>query len=144
MHPSLPVPEYARSARRISLLRQIHAYIDEHLADPALTPAVIAAAHYISERYLYRLFAGLGTSVGGCIRDRRLQRVRQDLADPLLADKTVSAIGAHWGFASAAHFSRVFRRAHGVPPGEYRLAAMQDWTLTLHPALVPGPRTCIR
>ena len=121
----LPVPEYARSARRISLLRQIHAYIDAHLDDPALTPATIAAEHFISKRYLHRLFAGLGTSVGECIRDRRLQRVRQDLADPLLADKTVSAIGARWGFTSAAHFSRAFRRVHGVPPGEYRLAAMQ-------------------
>jgi transcriptional regulator GlxA family with amidase domain len=33
----------------------------------------------------------------------------------------VAAIAARWGFSSAAHFSQVFRGAHGIPPGEYRL-----------------------
>jgi AraC-like DNA-binding protein len=38
----------------------------------------------------------------------------------------VGAIAARWGLIDAAHFSRLFRAAYGLPPGEYRLAAMAD------------------
>ncbi|MEO3823297.1 helix-turn-helix domain-containing protein [Actinomadura sp. B10D3] len=39
-----------------------------------------------------------------------------------MRDRPVSAIAARWGFADAAAFSRVFRAAYGLPPGEFRLA----------------------
>jgi transcriptional regulator GlxA family with amidase domain len=38
----------------------------------------------------------------------------------------VSAIAARWGLIDAAHFSRLFRAAYGLPPAEYRLTAMAD------------------
>jgi AraC-like DNA-binding protein len=40
-----------------------------------------------------------------------------------LASRPVAAIAASWGFSSAADFSRAFRAAHGMPPGEYRRSA---------------------
>jgi len=46
-------------------------------------PGTVAAAHYISVRYLYRLFDAQGTTVAAWIRPRRLERCRVDLADPL-------------------------------------------------------------
>jgi AraC-like DNA-binding protein len=61
--------------------------------------------------------------VAGWIRERRLERCRRALLDPALRHWSVSAIAAHWGFVDAAHFSRVFRAAYGLPPAEYRLAA---------------------
>ena len=48
------------------------------------------------------------------IRDLRLARCRRDLADPALRNQPVQAIAARWGFSDKAHFSRVFRAAHGV------------------------------
>lgn len=39
---------------------------------------------------------------------------------PLLADQSVSAIGARWGFPDAAHFSRTFKSAFGFSPSECR------------------------
>ncbi|MGH3774727.1 MAG: helix-turn-helix domain-containing protein [Pseudonocardiaceae bacterium] len=49
-------------------------------------------------------------------------RCRRDLLDPALADRPVSAIATRWGYPNAAHFSRAFRDAYGLPPREYRLA----------------------
>jgi AraC-like DNA-binding protein len=112
--------------RQRALLRRVHAFIEARLGDPDLSPRMIAAAHYISPRYLYKLFEPQQTSVAGWIRRRRLERCRRDLLDPALADRPVSAIGARWGLANAAHFSRAFRAAYGVAPTEYRLTGSGD------------------
>jgi AraC-like DNA-binding protein len=112
--------DVSRDGRQRALLLRVHGYIDERLGDPGLTPGRIAAAHHVSVRYLYTLFEAQGTSVAEWIRRRRLERVRADLLDPTLRDRPVSAIAARWGFPNAAHFNRVFRAAHGEPPGEFR------------------------
>jgi AraC-like DNA-binding protein len=110
-------------ARQRALLLRIHAFIEQRLADPELSPGTIAAAHFISKRYLYKLFEAEQTSVAAWIRRRRLERCRRDLLDPALRHWPVSAIAARWGMPSATHFSRAFRAAYGVPPGAYRLLA---------------------
>jgi AraC-like DNA-binding protein len=111
----------ADTGRRV-LLARIHGFIEARLPDPELTPAVVAEAHHISVRYLHRLFENDGYGVAGLIRQRRLERCRADLLDPALSGRPAAAVGARWGFASPAHFSRVFRETYGLPPGEYRLA----------------------
>ncbi|WP_331450279.1 helix-turn-helix domain-containing protein [Streptomyces prasinus] len=112
----------AETRRRV-LLAAVHAFIDRHLGTRQLTPEAIAAAHHISVRHLHRLFRERGTTVGEWIRRRRLERCRQDLLTPACAELTVQAIGARWGFGHASEFSRAFRGAYGVPPGEYRRRA---------------------
>jgi AraC-like DNA-binding protein len=115
--PAVPPP-----ARNRALLASVRAFIEEHLGDPGLSPAVIAAAHHISVRYLHKLFETEDRSVAALIRERRLDRSRRDLLDPVLAARPVSATAARWGFVSTAHFHRAFRAAYGLPPGEFRLA----------------------
>ncbi|WP_460774694.1 AraC-like ligand-binding domain-containing protein [Microbacterium sp. GXF7504] len=105
---------------RLALLARIRAYIDEHLASPALTPGTIAAAHFISTRHLHSLFHAEGTTVSTVIRRRRLEACRRALRDPRDADVPVAVVGARWGFPDAAHFSRTFKAAFGVSPSEYR------------------------
>lgn len=107
------------TAQRAMLLR-LHTFIEERLGDPSLSPATVAAAHHISPRYLYKLFSTQGQGVADWIRRRRLERCRRDLLDPALWARPVAAIGARWGITNAAHFSRLFRAAYGLPPGEYR------------------------
>jgi AraC-like DNA-binding protein len=102
------------------LLARIRQHIEANLGDPELSPAAIAAAHFISTRHLHSIFHDAGTTVAGWIRARRLERCRRDLRDPLQADRAVGAIATRWGFTDAAHFSRVFRSAFGVPPSTYR------------------------
>jgi AraC-like DNA-binding protein len=116
------VAAIAPDTRRRALLSSVQATIEQRLDDPALSPATIAAAHHISLRYLYRLFEGQSTTVGGWIRARRLERARQDLLDPALSGWPVSAIGARRGLTDPSHFGRVFRAAYGLTPAAYRLA----------------------
>ncbi|MFF2936291.1 AraC-like ligand-binding domain-containing protein [Streptomyces mirabilis] len=107
-------------SRQQPLVVGIHSFIEHNLSNPQLSPTVVAAAHHISVRYLHRLFQQQGTTVGGWIRHRRLEQCRRDLAEPALSLRPIHAVGARWGFRHAADFSRAFRAAYGMPPGEYR------------------------
>lgn len=115
----------APAQQRHVLMLRIEAFIEQHLADPNLTPGLIAAAHHVSPRYLYRLFEPQATSVAGLIRARRLEHCRRDLIDPANIGVPVSAIGSRWGLLDPAQFSRAFRAEYGVPPGEYRRLSLQ-------------------
>ncbi|MGP4015863.1 AraC-like ligand-binding domain-containing protein [Saccharopolyspora sp. 5N708] len=112
------------AARRDALLQRIREYIDDHLGDPELGPAQIAAAHYISLRYLHNLFEQTDSSVARWIRTRRIELCQRDLSDPAMANIAVSAIAAHRGFTSPSHFGQVFKRETGQAPTEYRQQAM--------------------
>jgi AraC-like DNA-binding protein len=92
-----------------TLLTRIRGFIEENLDDPQLGPEMVAAACHISVGYLHKLFRAEGTSVSRVIRERRLEQCRRDLVAPTSRAKAVGAIGAHWGFLDAAHFSRVFK-----------------------------------
>jgi AraC-like DNA-binding protein len=102
-----------------ALLLRIQAFIDHHLADPDLTPQVIARAHHISLRYLHKLFESEDVTVGRWIQRRRLEECRRDLAR-LANRSTIAAVAHRWGFTSAPHFSRVFRSAYGMSPRDWR------------------------
>jgi len=120
-------------SRERMLLMRIHAFIEQHLGDADLSPDKVAAAHFVSVRYLYRLFETQNTTVAAWIRHRRLERCRRDLADPAFADVPVSSVAARWGLVESAHFSRLFRRTYGLPPAEYRRVCQAPPVL-LHPA----------
>ncbi|MFC4534020.1 helix-turn-helix domain-containing protein [Sphaerisporangium dianthi] len=107
-------------ARQRALLARIHRFIHERLGDPALTPDLIAAAHQVSTRHLYKLFQGEGMTVAAWIRHCRLERCRHDLADPALRSRPIQSIATRWGFSDGAHFSKVFRAAYGMSPNDYR------------------------
>lgn len=119
--------------RREVLAARITAFIDRNLADPGLTPAVVAAQHHISLRSLHLLFQPSGESVAATIRRRRLERCRRDLADPRLRHRTIGETAARWGFHRPADFSRAFRGAYGLAPSELRAR-------TPEPGEGPAPR----
>jgi len=98
----------------------VREYIEANLADPLMSPASIAAAHFISTRHLHNVFHESGTTVASWIRTQRLEGARRDLRDPLHAGQSVGTVAARWGFLDAAHFSRTFRDAFGVSPTEWR------------------------
>ncbi|MDQ0119944.1 helix-turn-helix domain-containing protein [Pseudarthrobacter sp902506025] len=98
----------------------VREYIEANLADPLMSPASIAAAHFISTRHLHNVFHESGTTVASWIRTQRIEGARRDLRDPLHAGQSVGTVAARWGFLDAAHFSRTFRDAFGVSPTEWR------------------------
>ena len=105
---------------RARLMTGIRAFIEENLGDPELSPVAVAAAHFISTRYLNILFREENETPANWIRTRRMERIRRDLRDPLHSHRSISAIAARWGFPDAAHFSRVFRASYGSTPSDYR------------------------
>jgi AraC-like DNA-binding protein len=115
--------EVPAESRQRALLLRARAFIEQHLDDPGLSPRSVAAAQYISIRYLHKLFEAQETTVAEWIRRRRLERCRHDLLDPALRAEPVNRIAARWGLTNAAHFSRAFRAAYGVSPLEYRHSA---------------------
>lgn len=108
-----------------ALLRaEIKRYLIRHLGESTLRPEAIARAHFISTRYLHKLFAAEATTVSGWIRARRLEGCRRALRDPELASVPIGALAARWGLPDPAHFSRLFRRAYGISPSAYRADAL--------------------
>ncbi|MCX6502465.1 MAG: AraC family transcriptional regulator [Microbacterium sp.] len=94
-------------------------YIAENLVDP-LPLRQIAEAVDMSPRYLQHLFQQRGMSVTGWIRERRLERARQALADPTWAAIDILQIALAHGFSDHSHFTRAFRAAYGETPSAWR------------------------
>ncbi|MFI0779499.1 helix-turn-helix domain-containing protein [Streptomyces sp. NPDC021212] len=112
--------EVISSSPRTELIKEIKRFVVRHLNEPLLSPALIAAEHHISVRYLQYLFQQDRQTVRGFIREQRLERCRADLADASHAGRTVGEIRARWGFQDDAVFGRVFKKTYGISPGEYR------------------------
>ncbi|WP_328902958.1 helix-turn-helix domain-containing protein [Streptomyces sp. NBC_00441] len=110
----------AKEPMEATLTLRITHYVREHLAEPDLSAARIAAAHGISVRHLYTVLSRAGIGLGDWIRARRLEACKRELAGAAGRARTVSAIGRSWGFVNAAHFSKVFKDAYGVSPRVWR------------------------
>jgi AraC-like DNA-binding protein len=120
LYTELDLDNAAKQDTNFGLMSDIQIFIEQNLGHHELTPAAIAAHHYISTRRLHYLFQAEGTTVAAWIKTRRLERCRRDLQDPSLANETVTAIAQRWGFVEPAHFSRTFRAAFGLSPTDYR------------------------
>lgn len=103
-----------------ALLAKCLRYIEDHLGDPDLGPAQVAAANFISTRYLHVLFQRTETTVASFIRDLRLERVREDLADARSLTASVDSIARRWGFTNISHFGQTFKRSTGETPAAFR------------------------
>ena len=102
------------------LAEQVKSYIEERLEDPELSVKNIAADHFISVRHLHSLFADEELTVSRWVRSRRLDAIRRDLANPLLAQRLVAAVAARHGLTNASYFSQLFRCEYGMSPIDYR------------------------
>ena len=73
---------------------------------------------YISPYYLSRLFRRVtGQSIVDYINARRIEAAQKLLETTELS---IGSVAEQTGFASAAHFRRVFRETMGVGPLQYR------------------------
>jgi AraC-like DNA-binding protein len=111
---------YINGAPGATILASAKSFIDTHHADPALNLSMVAAAHHISTRYLQKLFAARGVTVTEWIKERRLERCRNDLEDPSLLRDSIGTICARHGFIDSAHFSRLFKHRYGLSPRAFR------------------------
>jgi AraC-like DNA-binding protein len=105
---------------RVALLVRIKDHIERNLADPALCPASIAAAHHVSVRYLHKLFAAEELTVSGYVRGRRLRRCALQMRDPRLAEVPIAVLAGRAGFGDLSGFGRAFKASFGMTPSQYR------------------------
>lgn len=110
----------ANHSVRVTQLRSVQAWIEDHLSDPKLNPDMIAKANGFSLRRLHYLFSFTDMSASEWIWDRRLQRCLDVLMRPELCDLSVTEVAFRLGFNSSSHFSTAFKRKFGVTPSEVR------------------------
>lgn len=117
--------EHGGDQRHLALVLRIREHIIQNLADPQLGPESIARASFVSTRHLHELFREQGTTVSTWIRDRRIAAIRDQLADPLQADRSIGEIATAYGYPDPSHFSRTFRQVVGVSPRAFRAHAIE-------------------
>ena len=96
-------------------------FIDDNLADPSLSPDMIASALGLSRSRLYRLFQHLD-GIASEIRRRRLRRSLHDLLNTGQRGLQVSEVAYRWGFRSDSDYIRAFKRQYGLTPGQAKAA----------------------
>ncbi|GKQ39208.1 helix-turn-helix domain-containing protein [Streptomyces sp. A012304] len=107
-------------APRTAHMSRARRYIADHIAEPDLSPDMVAQALGISVRYLHAIFRNEDTSPSRWIQGQRLDIAARLLADPGRTGRTVTDIAYAVGFKDASHFTRAFKSRHGVSPREYR------------------------
>jgi AraC-like DNA-binding protein len=96
----------------------VQAYIREHLHEPSLNLTDAATAAFLSPNYLTHLLRKeTGKPFSQLVLDRRMQLARTLL---LNSPQMIGAIAHRCGFTDEAYFSRCFRKAHGLAPGQFR------------------------
>ena len=107
-----PAPDFRAHQARLAVR-----FVHDNLSRP-LSLGEIASHVHISTRQLARLFAQFtGTSPA-----QYIERARLDRAEALLLKSSLSlkAVAREVGYEDAAHFSRVFSKRNGNPPGDFR------------------------
>ena len=102
---------------RNETVEQICAYLAANYQQK-LSLTEVAARFYLSPYYLSRLFRRVtGQSIVDYLNNRRIEAAQKLLETTELS---ISAIAEQTGFASAAHFRRVFREVMDISPLQYR------------------------
>ena len=112
-------PSDARPIARAALKRVIDTlqWIDE-APDAELGVERLAGQAGLSPYHFSRLFReATGLSPHRYVTDRRVQAARHELARDRLS---LVEIALEFGFGSQANFTRVFRKAASLTPGQYR------------------------
>lgn len=116
-----PGASVAQAAMDAPLLARVCAYIESRIGEPQLSPAAIARAQCLSERSLHRLFAQIGTTPMRWVLQQRLRLSRRALEQDRRA--RITDVAFSYGFNDLSHFSRVFKKAFSMSPGQLAAAA---------------------
>lgn len=105
--------------RTTALQLAVKHFIRRNLDHPELGADMIARAVNVSRATLYRVCESMG-GVNPYIRQQRLRRVLDALANPALDVISITEIASFWGFDEPSSFHRLFRKTFGVTPGDAR------------------------
>jgi AraC-like DNA-binding protein len=95
----------------------VRAYIAEHLQE-RITREQLAALVHLHPNHFDRVFrAQFGTPPMAMVRELRMERAAQLLAE---SDVAIDHVATICGLRDGTYLSRVFRARYGLAPGEYR------------------------
>lgn len=110
------VPYAVEESRALATFHRAKHWIERHYVHLRTVEQAAQACH-IEVAYLSRLFQRFGHTTPY----RFLMRLKMNRATELLVDDgmLVKEVAAKLEFADAFHFSRVFKRVYGLPPGRF-------------------------
>jgi AraC-like DNA-binding protein len=104
-------------------LRQIVGYIRAHYAE-RITLADVAREVWLSPSYLSSVFAAeMGTNFTAYVQAVRIEKSKELL---LRTHKTIAEVAAATGFSDQSYFTKVFTRAAGASPTQFRRRQVGD------------------
>ncbi|WTW91945.1 helix-turn-helix domain-containing protein [Streptomycetaceae bacterium NBC_01309] len=115
-HPGVADAKLSRGAQ----LLRMKDFVRRNLAEPDLSPKLLAAAFGVSIRYVEMAFREDGASPSQFIRETRLAEARRMLADPRQRHRSIAGVGRSVGIENPSVFARVFRSQYEATPREYR------------------------
>jgi AraC-like DNA-binding protein len=115
-HAGLAADELPAKAQRLGVRRRVR----ENLHLVTFGPERLARLCGISRSQLYRLFEPWG-GVAAFIQAERLHAARRALSDPA-ETRPIAAIAESVGLCDPSSFGRMFQRAFGCPPRDWRRA----------------------
>ncbi|WP_127533380.1 response regulator transcription factor [Paenibacillus kobensis] len=100
-----------------NMVRKAQQYIEEHL-DEDISRERLADYVYLNPAYLSRLFRKeTGQSITDYTTDRKIVRAKAELEN---GNNRISDIAVSVGYSNFSHFSKLFKKATGLTPQEYR------------------------
>jgi len=101
------------------LMQRALALIELEIAD--IDAEALAARLGVSRRHLDSVFSRSGRTLGQHLWERRLSLAADQLRGP--GQRSVTEVAHAVGFKDSSHFTRAFRRRHGVTPSAWRRLA---------------------
>jgi AraC-like DNA-binding protein len=94
-------------------------YLDDHLAEHITMDSVAGAVHMSIRAVQQGFHEQLGMTPMTYVRERRLERVHEELMDATSADGiTVTAVAERWGFHHLGSFGGEYRKRWGESPSQ--------------------------
>ena len=122
----MPMPMDSEDVRLSLLKESVESYIKEHYAEEISMHDIAHIMNY-SESYFCKLFKQcFKVNFTTYLADYRVEKAKKMLEDPLT---NVKVVGISCGYPDSNYFARVFKRATGMTPTEYRKKKMNEkWT----------------
>lgn len=110
-------PDHVAVSKKRMELAAVKAYMDEHYTQK-LTLDDLESQFFINKYYLLKIFKETyGMTISSYLISKRITRAKQLLR---FTQMTIDEVGCAVGMDGAGYFSRMFKKAEGISPKEYR------------------------
>ena len=110
-------PDHVAVSKKRMELAAVKAYMDEHYTQK-LTLDDLEAQFFMNKYYLLKIFKETyGMTISSYLISKRITRAKQLLR---FTQMTIDEVGCAVGMDGAGYFSRMFKKAEGISPKEYR------------------------